>query len=123
MSETKRKGISVSSETTINVYTKFLSSQISSYYFTLVVQSAYQGIHSSPPVNNRYSIGLKKRGAAGGGGRNLLTEITRNPLAAKPMICLKYMSAVPLTGGKHTSGDLTVFGPESYTFQPWKKNE
>lgn len=40
------------------------------------------------------------------------------PLAAKPNTCLKKTSAVPLTGGRHMSGHLTVFGLESYTFHP-----
>lgn len=47
-----------------------------------------------------------------------ITDMTRYPLAVKLNICLKKISAVPLTGGKHINGHLIVFGPESYILQP-----
>lgn len=47
-----------------------------------------------------------------------LTDIILYPFAAKPSTCLKKISAVPLTGGRHISGHLMVFGLESYTFHP-----
>lgn len=44
-------------------------------------------------------------------------------MAARPNICLKKISAVPQTGGRHMSGHLTVFGLESYTFHPWNSRK
>lgn len=39
--------------------------------------------------------------------------MTLTPLDDRPITCLKNISDVPDTGGRHTRGQLTDFGPES----------
>lgn len=53
-----------------------------------------------------------------GGGS---AAITRTPREARPITCLKNISAVPETGGKQTSGQLTDFGPQSNILHAYKK--
>lgn len=65
----------------------------------------------------KYQLSLTLRGSISYN----LTAITLMPLALSAKTCLKKISAVPLTGGKHTKGAFTLLGPESYIFHPCKQ--